>query len=54
MIVSTSEQVKELINKKLLSFSKFQAYVKKIKCLFQWWQEHESIFPTIGFFFGKY
>jgi hypothetical protein len=53
MIVSTSEQVKESINKKLLIFWRFQAYVKKIKCLFQW-QEHESIFPTIGFFLGKY
>ncbi len=23
--------------------------LKEIKCLVQWWQKHESMFPTMGF-----
>jgi hypothetical protein len=23
--------------------------VKEIKCHLQWWQKHESMFPTMGF-----
>jgi hypothetical protein len=40
---------KKLIHKKLLIFKRFQD-VKKMKCFFPWWQMHESIFATIGFF----
>jgi hypothetical protein len=28
----------------------FQLDVKDMKCPFQWWQKHEAMFPTIGFF----
>jgi hypothetical protein len=53
MIVSTSEPMTELVHKELLIFKRFQVDPKEIKCLLQWWQKHESMFPTIGFLVGQ-
>ncbi len=33
----------------LLIFMCYQVDVKDIKCPLQWWEKHESMFPTIGF-----
>jgi hypothetical protein len=30
-------------------FKRSQLDVKDIKCLLQWWQKHEVIFPIVGF-----
>ncbi len=30
-------------------FRCYQVDVNKIKCPLQWWEKHESMFPTIGF-----
>ncbi len=49
MTSSTTEPVTKLVNRKLLIFKKFQMDPKEIKCLLQWWQKHETMFPTIGF-----
>jgi hypothetical protein len=49
MTINTIEPVIELVNKKLLIFKRFQVDPKEIKCPLQWWQKHESMFPTIGF-----
>jgi hypothetical protein len=38
-----------LINKELLIFRHYQVDVKDIKCSLQWWEKHESMFPTFGF-----
>jgi hypothetical protein len=48
--ISTSEPAKELVNKELLKSLKYQMDLKEIKCLLQWWQKHESMFPTMNFF----
>ncbi len=37
----------------LLIFMHYQVDVKDIKCPFQWWEKHESMFPTIGFVLDK-
>jgi hypothetical protein len=49
MTTNTIEPVIELVNKELLIFKRFQVDPKEIKCPLQWWQKHESMFPTIGF-----
>ncbi len=49
MTSSTTKLVIELVNRELLIFRKFQVDLKEIKCLLQWWQKHETMFPTIGF-----
>jgi hypothetical protein len=46
---STSEPTKELVNRELLIFKKYQLDVEDIKCPLQWWQKHETMFLTIGF-----
>jgi hypothetical protein len=46
---NTSEPTKELVNKELLIFKRYQVDVKEIKCPLQWWQKHESMFPIVGF-----
>jgi hypothetical protein len=48
-IANTSEPTKELVNRELLIFRGYQVDVKEIKCPLQWWQKHESMFPTMGF-----
>jgi hypothetical protein len=50
MIASTSEHATKLINRELLIFRHYQVDVKNIKCLLQWWEKYESMFPTIGFY----
>jgi hypothetical protein len=51
MTTNTSELAKELINKqRVVDIQKYQVNVKEIiKCLLQWWQKHESMFPVMGF-----
>ncbi len=49
MIVTRSELVIELVKRKLLVFRRFQVDFKKMKCLLQWWQKHESMFLIVGF-----
>jgi hypothetical protein len=50
MFVGTSEPTKEVVNKELLMFRRFQVDVKDISCLLEWWTKHESLFPTMAFF----
>jgi hypothetical protein len=37
------------VNKELLAFKQYQVNGKDIKCPLQWWEKHETMFPTIGF-----
>jgi hypothetical protein len=50
MTTSKSEPTTKLINKKLLIFKRYEEDVKDIKCPFLWWEKHENMFPTIGFY----
>jgi hypothetical protein len=50
MSIRTSELPKEVMNKELLIFKRFQVDVKNIKCPLKWWAKHESLFPTMAFF----
>jgi hypothetical protein len=43
MFARTSELAKEMVNKELQMFRKFQMDVKDIKCPLEWWVKHESI-----------
>jgi hypothetical protein len=43
------EPVKELVIRKLLIFKSYQIDPKEIKCHFQSWGKHETMFLTIGF-----
>jgi len=50
MTTNTNESTtKEVVNLELLIFKRFQMDVKNIKCPIEWWEKHESMFPTIGF-----
>ncbi len=49
-IANTNELAKKLVSRELLIFKQYQVDVKEIKCHLQWWQKHESMFPTMGFF----
>jgi hypothetical protein len=42
--ISTNEPIEKLVKRELLIFRKYQLDVKDIKCLFQWWQKHETMF----------
>jgi hypothetical protein len=44
-----SELSKEVVNKELLMFIRFQVDVKNIKCPLKWWAKHESLFPIVAF-----
>jgi hypothetical protein len=48
-IPSTNELTKQLVTNELLIFRCYQANPKKIKCPFQWWGKHATVFFTIGF-----
>jgi hypothetical protein len=50
MTTNKSEPTTKLINKKLMIFKRYEVDVKDIKCPFQWWEKHEKMFPTIGFY----
>jgi hypothetical protein len=49
MIANTREPTRELVNREIMVFKHYQVDVKDIKCLVQWWEKYESMFPTIGF-----
>jgi hypothetical protein len=49
MAISTSEPITKLVNRELLIFRHYQVDIKDIKCPFQWWEKHESMFPIVGF-----
>jgi hypothetical protein len=49
MYDGTSEPTKEVVNKELLMFRRFQVDVKEVKCPLKWWVKHESLFPTMAF-----
>jgi hypothetical protein len=46
---NTSEPTIELVIREMLIFRRYQVDSKHIKCLFQWWAKHETIFPNVGF-----
>jgi hypothetical protein len=50
MVTCNNELTKNPINQKLMIFCRCQMDTKDIKCLFEWWKKHESIFPIVGFF----
>jgi hypothetical protein len=43
-IANTSESTKMFVKRELLIFKRYQLDVKDFKCLFQWWQNHETMF----------
>ncbi len=45
-----SELSKEVVNKELLMFRRFQVDVKDIKCLLEWWVKHVFLFSIVAFF----
>ncbi len=49
LTTNTNEPMKELISQELLIFIRFQVDREDVKCLFQWWEKHEFMFPTIEF-----
>jgi hypothetical protein len=49
MSIGTNEPTKEVVNKELLMFKRFQVDVKDIKCPLKWWAKHESLFPIVAF-----
>jgi hypothetical protein len=49
MYVGTSEPTKEVVNKELLMFKRFQVDVKDIECPLEWWAKQDSLFPTVAF-----
>jgi hypothetical protein len=48
MTSNNVEIVKEIITRELLDFKRFHVDMKHIKNPIQWWEKHESKFPTIG------
>jgi hypothetical protein len=44
-----NELTKEVVNKELLMFRRFQVDVKDIKCPLEWWVKHGSLFPIVSF-----
>ncbi len=49
MTTNTNELVKKIVYTNFFNFERFQLDVENIKKKFQWWEKHESMFPTIGF-----
>jgi len=49
MFVKTSEPTKELMNKELHMFGRFQMHVKDIKRPLDWWGKHECVFSIVAF-----
>jgi hypothetical protein len=47
------DSVEELLIRKLLIFKSCQMDPKEIKCHFQLWGKHKTMFLTIGFCFNK-
>jgi hypothetical protein len=53
MSTKTNEPTKELVNKELQMFRKFQVHVNDIKCALERWGKHESLFPIVTFLAGQ-
>jgi hypothetical protein len=49
MTINTNGPTIVFINNEVLIFMHCQVDVKDVKCPLQWWEKHESMFPTIGF-----
>jgi hypothetical protein len=49
MFVGTNEPTKEVVNKELLMFKRFQVDVKEIKRPLKWWAKHKFLFPIMAF-----
>ncbi len=49
MSIGINEAMKEVVNKELQLFIRFQVDVKDIKWLLEWWAKHECIFPILTF-----
>jgi hypothetical protein len=49
MSIGINESMKEVVNKELQLFIRFQVDVKDIKWLLKWWAKHEFIFPILAF-----
>jgi hypothetical protein len=47
MTTNINEPMKELVDRELLIFKRFQMDVKDIKYPFRWWEKHEFMFPII-------
>jgi hypothetical protein len=48
MTTNINEPMKELVKKEFLIFKRFHVNAKDIKCHFQSWEKHESMFPIVG------
>jgi hypothetical protein len=46
---SSSEPTKEVVNKELMMFRRFQMDVKNIKCPLEWWVKEQSLFLIVAF-----
>jgi hypothetical protein len=49
MIAKTSELTKDLVKRESLMFQRYQVDAKDIKCVLEWWEKHESLFPIVIF-----
>jgi hypothetical protein len=49
MVAWTSELAKKIIKRYILILRHYQVVIKKITCIFKWWEKHEIMFPTIRF-----
>ncbi len=49
MSVRLIEPTKEVVNKELLMFRKFEVDIKNIKCPLKWWVKHEFLFLIVIF-----
>jgi hypothetical protein len=49
MTTNANKPTKEVVDLEHLIFKRFQMNAKNIKCPFEWWEKHESMFPTVGF-----
>jgi hypothetical protein len=54
MFARTSELAKEVVNKELLMFRRFQVDVKDIKCPLEWWLKHKSLFQLWHFLLVRF
>ncbi len=50
----TSEPTTKLVNREILIFICCQVDSKEIKCHFQWWAKHETIFHILDFWLDKF
>jgi hypothetical protein len=50
IFIGTNKPTKEVVNKELQMFKRFQVDVKDIKCPLEWWEKHESMFPNVAIF----